>query len=285
MCPQCRIIFAYQSLLHHPCPWLSYQPPAVGFCFPVAFFFFFFSISLWTLGLWVVTMHARVLTGQWEQRVSLLVPVVLVYRLVFPLKDTQIIGVRWTVFVSSHCHLEQQSLKQAPLQTCKEWSGSFCFSPWQHGQMGTCHWAIVFLSLLRNLPDLKPVVLHDWKSSVAPFCSSANNLSLKCEKKENQGERRFSCFTAFLVAIYYLYTSSCANVSLASASVESLSCFWNMSNMCPESDRLSRTVNASPSLISFSLRVALLTSRPHAHERHPVFHSTLLVWRCYLHGH
>lgn len=35
----------------------------------------------------------------------------------------------------------------------------FCFSPWQHVQMGACHLAIVLLSLLRDLPDLKPAVL------------------------------------------------------------------------------------------------------------------------------
>lgn len=48
-----------------------------------------------------------------------------------PLKDTQIIGVRRsrTEFVSSHCHFEQQSLKQdPPLPTCEEWSVP-CASP------------------------------------------------------------------------------------------------------------------------------------------------------------
>lgn len=42
----------------------------------VGLWIFFFPISLWTPGLEVVTVHTCVLTGQWEQRGSLLVPVV-----------------------------------------------------------------------------------------------------------------------------------------------------------------------------------------------------------------
>lgn len=103
-----------------------------------------------------------------------------------PLKDTETIGVRWsrTTFVSSHCHFEQQSLKQALLLTCEEWSGSFCLSPWQHVQMGACRWAIVLLSVLGDLPDLKPVVLHDWKSAVVPF-AVALTISFWGFDKEN----------------------------------------------------------------------------------------------------
>lgn len=53
----------------------------------------------------------------------------------------------------------------------------FAFSPRQHVQMGACHWVIVLLSLLRDLPDLKPVVLHDWKSAVVPFAELLKSFS------------------------------------------------------------------------------------------------------------
>lgn len=107
----------------------------------------------------------------WEQRGGVLVSVVLVYLLVFCWRT-------WKPQVSNELELcpsagivifEQQSLEHALLQTCKEWLGSFCFSPWQHVQMVAYHWAAVLQPLLRNLSDLKPVVPHDWKSVVEPF--------------------------------------------------------------------------------------------------------------------
>lgn len=188
MCPEFRIRFGYCLLVvisvASPTSVAKLSTPCMDLWFSVAFF----PISLWTLGLGAVTVHTCALTGQWEQRGqpaglsgTCLPPRV-------PLKDTETIGVRWsrTASVSSHCHFEQQSLKQALMPTCKEWSGSFCFSPWQHVQMGTCHWAIVLLSLLRDSPDLKPVVLHDWKSAVVLFAVKLT-ISFWGFDKENCG--------------------------------------------------------------------------------------------------
>ncbi len=79
----------------------------------------------------MVTVHTCVLTGHEEQRGDLLVSVVLVYLLVFTSRTQE----PWVSYDLGLCSsaaiviLNSKSLKQALLPTCKEWSGSFCFSP------------------------------------------------------------------------------------------------------------------------------------------------------------
>ena len=161
---------------------LNHPPHCMGLLFSEAFL-----ISLWTPGLGLVTVHTCVdRTVGAEGRPAGLSGACLPPHL--PLKDTGTVGVRWsgTVSVSGRCHFEQPSLKEALPLTCKEWSGSFAPPPLQHVQMGACHWAIVLLSLLRDLPDLKPVVLHDWKSAVVPF-AGALTISFWGFDKENWG--------------------------------------------------------------------------------------------------
>lgn len=57
--------------------------------------------------------------------------------------------------------LNSRDSNRPPHRPVKNGWSPFAFSPRQHVQMGACHWVIVLLSLLRDLPDLKPAVLHD----------------------------------------------------------------------------------------------------------------------------